>query len=49
VAIVAAARKLASLFWCLLMREQDYAYAQPSPTAKMEFPRFAGHGWAVGC
>jgi transposase len=34
VAIVAAARKLASLFWCLLAREEDYAYAQPSLTAK---------------
>jgi transposase len=34
VAIVAAARKLACLFWCLLTREQDYAFAQPSLTAK---------------
>ncbi len=34
VAIVAAARKLACLFWCLLAREQDYAYAQPSLTRK---------------
>jgi transposase len=34
VAIVAAARKLARLFWCLLTREQDYAFAQPSLTAK---------------
>jgi len=34
VAIVAAARKLACLFWCLLTREQDYAYAQPSLTRK---------------
>jgi transposase len=34
VAIVATARKLASLFWCLLTREEDYAYAQPSLTAK---------------
>jgi hypothetical protein len=34
VAAVATARKLASLFWCLLTREQDYAYAQPSLTAK---------------
>ena len=32
VAAVATARKLASLFWCLLIREQDYAYAQPSLT-----------------
>ena len=30
VAVVAAARKLACLFWCLLTREEDYAYAQPS-------------------
>jgi transposase len=34
VAIVAVARKLACLFWCLLTREEDYAYAQPSLTAK---------------
>jgi transposase len=34
VAVVARARKLACLFWCLLTREQDYAYAQPSLTAK---------------
>ncbi len=34
VAIVAAARKLACLFWALLTREQDYAYAQPSLTKK---------------
>jgi len=34
VAIVAAARKLACLFWCLLTREEDYAFAQPSLTAK---------------
>jgi len=34
VAIVAAARKLACLCWCLLTREEDYAYAQPSLTAK---------------
>ena len=30
VAAVATARKLASLFWSLLTREQDYAYGQPS-------------------
>jgi transposase len=29
VAIVAVARRLASLFWCLLTREQDYAYRWP--------------------
>jgi transposase len=34
VAIVAAARKLAALFWCLLSREEDYAFAQPSLTQK---------------
>jgi transposase len=34
VAIVAAARKLACLFWCLLKRSEDYAYQQPSLTAK---------------
>jgi transposase len=34
VAVVAAARKLACLFWCLLTREQHYAYGQPSLTAK---------------
>jgi transposase len=34
VAIVAASRKLACLFWCLLTRSEDYAYAQPSLTAK---------------
>jgi len=34
VAIVAAARKLACLFWCLLTREEGYAYEQASLTAK---------------
>jgi transposase len=34
IAIVAAARKLACLFWCLLTRGEDYAYAQPSRTQK---------------
>jgi transposase len=34
VAIVASARKLACLFWCLLTREEDYAYGQPSLTAR---------------
>ena len=33
IAIVATARKLADLFWCLLTREQDYAYGRPSLTA----------------
>jgi transposase len=34
VAIVASARKLACLFWCLLTRDEDYAFAQPSLTKK---------------
>lgn len=34
VAIVATSRKLACLFWCLLTREEDYAYQQPSLTRK---------------
>jgi transposase len=34
VTIVAAARKLACLFWALLTRQEDYAYAQPSLTKK---------------
>ena len=34
IAIVAAARKLACLFWCLLKREEDYAHQQPSMTAR---------------
>jgi transposase len=34
IAIVASARKLACLFWCLLTRGEDYAFAQPSLTAK---------------
>ena len=34
IAIVASARKLACLFWCLLMRGEDYAFAQPSLTRK---------------
>ena len=34
VAIVASARKLACLFWCLLTRGEDYAFAQPSLTTK---------------
>src|SRR4051794_5908453 len=33
VAIVAASRKLACLFWVLLWRQQDYAFGQPSLTA----------------
>jgi transposase len=34
IAIVAAARKLACLFWCMLTRGEDYAYGQPSLTRK---------------
>ena len=33
-AVVAVARKLAALFWCMLTREQDYAHQQPSLTAQ---------------
>jgi transposase len=33
-AIVATARKLAILFWCMLTRGQDYAHQQPSLTNK---------------
>ena len=33
-AVVAVARKLAALFWCMLTREQDYAHQQPSLTAR---------------
>jgi transposase len=33
-AIVATARKLAVLFWCMLTRGQDYAHQQPSLTRK---------------
>jgi len=34
IAIVATARKLAVLFWCLLTRGENYAHQQPSLTAK---------------
>jgi transposase len=34
VAVVAAARKLACLFWCMLTRNEDYAFQQPSLTRK---------------
>jgi transposase len=34
VAVVAAARKLACLFWCMLTRGEDYAFGQPSLTRK---------------
>jgi transposase len=33
-AVVAVARKLATLFWCLLSRGEDYAHQQPSLTAQ---------------
>ena len=33
-AIVATARKLAILFWCMLCRDEDYAHQQPSLTKK---------------
>ena len=34
VAVVATARKLACLFWCMLTRGEDYAFGQPSLTKK---------------
>jgi transposase len=34
IAVVACARKLAALFWCLLTRGEDYAHQQPSLTQK---------------
>jgi transposase len=34
VAVVAVARKLSVLFWCMLTREEQYAHQQPSLTAK---------------
>jgi hypothetical protein len=46
-----AARKLACLFWCLLTREEDYAFAQPSPTRKtlrrLELTAGAGCGRGI--
>ena len=33
-AVVAVARKLAVMFWCMLGREEDYAHQQPSLTAE---------------
>ena len=33
-AIVATARKLATLCWCMLTRDEDYAHQQPSLTRK---------------
>ena len=45
VAITAAARKLACLFWCMLSRGEDYAYGQPSLTRKKlrRMELMAGH------
>src|SRR3954471_15612341 len=34
VAITAAARKLACIFWAMLWRQEDYAFGQPSMTAQ---------------
>ena len=34
IAIVATARKLAVLFWCMLKRREDYAHQQPSLTKR---------------
>jgi hypothetical protein len=34
IAIVATARKMATLFWHLLTTERDYAYTMPTATAK---------------
>jgi transposase len=34
VSVVACARKLTCLFWCMLTPQQDYAYQQPSLTKK---------------
>src|SRR3954471_22681590 len=34
VAITASARKLACVFWAMLWRQQDYAFGQPSMTAR---------------
>jgi transposase len=34
IAVVAAARKLTVLFWCMLARGENYAHQQPSLTAK---------------
>jgi transposase len=52
IAIVASARKLACLFWCLLTREEDYAYAQPSLTKKklrrLELAAGAAKGTGTG-
>ena len=43
IAIVASARKLACLFWCLLTRGEDYDFAQPSLTTKKKMRRLELH------
>ena len=50
IAVVACARKLAALFWCLLKRGEDYAYQQPSLTKKKmrRLKLTAGHPKARG-
>jgi len=50
IAVVACARKLAALFWCLLKRGEDYAYQQPSLTKKKmrRLELTAGHPKARG-
>jgi transposase len=57
VAATATARKLACLFWCLLTREQDYAFGRPAMTRnkirKLELlagapPQKGRHGIAGG-
>ena len=54
-AVVAVARKLAVLFYCMLTREEDYAHQQPSLTAQklrrleVEGPRSRGHLIAWVC
>ena len=56
-AIVATARKLAILFWCMLTRSQDYAHQQPSLTKKKKLRRLESppapartprRGWRTG-
>ena len=57
IAATATARKLVSLFWCLLTREQDYAFGRPAMTRnkirKLELlagapPQKGRHGIAGG-
>ena len=57
IAATATARKLATLFWCLLTREQDYAFGRPAMTRnkirKLELlagapPQKGRHGIAGG-